>query len=83
MPKKCLDAALDEVRSPIRPKKTDDKMTIAATITNTTSATNYTSDSNFKLLTRNSHLAKCVKKLTVNITQNEDLAKLCMKMKAV
>ena len=27
----------------------DHKMTIAATITNTTSATNYTSDSNFKL----------------------------------
>ena len=49
-------------------------MTIAATITNTTSATNYTSDSNFKLLTRNSFLAKCVKKLTVNITQNKDLA---------
>ena len=74
MPKKRLDAALNVARSPIRPKKTDDKMTIAATITNTTSATNYTSDSNFKLLTRNSYLAKCVKKLTVNITQNEDLA---------
>ena len=73
MPKKRLDAALDVVRSTIRPKKTDDKVTIAATITNTTSATNYTSDSNFKLLTRNSYLAKCVKKLTVNITQNEDL----------
>ena len=58
-------------------------MTIAATITNTTSAGNYTSDSNFKLLTCNSHLAKCVKKLTANITQNEDLAKLSMKMKAV
>ena len=74
MPKKRLDAALNVVRSPIWPNKTDDKMTIAATITNTTSATNYTSDSNFKLLTRNSYLAKCVKKLTVNITQNKDLA---------
>ena len=58
-------------------------MTIVATITNTTSVTNYTSDSNYKLLTRNSYFAKCVKKLTVNITQNEDLAKLCMKMKAL
>ena len=38
MPKKRLDAALNVARSPIRPKKTDDKMTIAATITNTTSA---------------------------------------------
>ena len=72
MPKKSLDAELNVVRSPIRPKKTDVEMTIAASITNTTSA-NYTTDSNFKLLTRNSYLAKCVKKLTVNITQNEDL----------
>ena len=69
MPKKRLEVALNVVRSPIRPKKTDVKMTIAATITNTTSA-NYTSDSNFKLLTRNSYVANCVKKLTVNITQN-------------
>ena len=49
MPKKCLDAVLNMARSPTRPKKTDDKMTIAATITNTNSATNYTSESNFKL----------------------------------
>ena len=73
MPKKRLDAELNVVRSPIRSKKTDVEMTIAACITNTTSA-NYTTDSSFKLLTRNSYLAKCVKKLTVNITQNEDLA---------
>ena len=38
MLKKRLDAALNVARSPIQPKKTDDKMTIAATITNTTSA---------------------------------------------
>ena len=49
MPKEFLYAVLNMARSPTRPKKTDDKMTIAATITNTTSATNYTSDSNFKL----------------------------------
>ena len=49
MPKKRVDAGLNVARSPIQPKTTDYKMTIAATITNTTSATNYTSDSNFKL----------------------------------
>ena len=45
MPKRRLDVALNVAPSPIQPKKTDCKMTIAATITNTTSATNYTSDS--------------------------------------
>ena len=41
-------------------KKTDGKMTIADTITDTTFLTNYTSDSNFKLYTHNSYFAKCV-----------------------
>ena len=61
MPKKCLDAALNVVRSSIQQKKkTDGKMTIADTITDTTFLTNYTSDSNFKLYTHNSYFAKCV-----------------------
>ena len=62
MPKKCLDAALNVVRSSSqqKKKKTDGKMTIADTITDTTFLTNYTSDSNFKLYTHNSYFAKCV-----------------------
>ena len=49
MPRKRLDVALDVARSPIQPKTTDEKMTTADTITDTTFLTNYTSDSNFKL----------------------------------
>ena len=63
MPKKCLDAALNVVQSSIqqkKKKKTDGRMTIADTITDTTFLTNYTSDSNFKLYTHNSYFAKCV-----------------------
>ena len=59
MAKKHLDAALNVARSPIQPMKTDDKMTIAATITNTTSATILVT-SNFKRQTRASYLAKCM-----------------------
>ena len=64
MPKKCLDAALNVVRSSTQQqqqkKKKDGKMTIADTITDTTFLINYTSDSNFKLYTHNSYFAKCV-----------------------
>ena len=59
MPKKRLDAALNMAQSPIQPKKTDDKMTIAATITNTTSVTIVvTLILNYR--PPNSYLAKCV-----------------------